>query len=312
MPLASVSSQTLGLFVRQLPQYYTHTGLTTLFLLYGIEEPATEGIPSKEKRILNMLQSLRELSSQGANETLQPLFTELVAQITNRGRTPVHELRGEAAQFVDALLADGWTIEGGQATPPPAMERPSATGPRVSAPNTIARAHTKVSEQSPTPTAPKISHADAIATSNRVFIVHGRDEGAKQEVARFVERLKFKAVVLSEQANKGRTVLEKFLDEAADAAFAIVLLTPDDEARLRGSKDDPKPRARQNVVFEFGYFVGLLGRQNVHALLIGSVEWPSDLAGYAYTRMEPGSNDWKLTVAREMQAAGLEVDLNQI
>jgi predicted nucleotide-binding protein len=110
----------------------------------------------------------------------------------------------------------------------------------------------------------------------KIFIVHGHDNEAKAEVARFVERLGFQAIILHEQVSGNRTVIEKF-EANSDVSFAIVLLTPDDEG---GKKGDPaKPRARQNVVLELGYFVGRLGRDKVCALKRGEVEIPSDFNG---------------------------------
>ena len=66
-----------------------------------------------------------------------------------------------------------------------------------------------------------------------VFIVHGRDEEAKQTVARFVEKLELKAIILDERPNKGLTIIEKFEQLASGAGFAIVLLTPDDVGALK-------------------------------------------------------------------------------
>ena len=81
----------------------------------------------------------------------------------------------------------------------------------------------------------------------KVFIVHGHDNEVKQSVARLVERLDLKAVILHEQTNRGRTVIEKF-EAHSDADYAIILLTPDDVGSSK--KDhllgcDLKPRARQ-------------------------------------------------------------------
>ena len=91
--------------------------------------------------------------------------------------------------------------------------------------------------------------------TRRVFVVHGRDEAAKEAVARFLARLKLTPIILHEQPNQGRTVIEKF-EGTADVDFAVVLLTPDDVGHLADASDDPKPRAR----IELGYFVGRLGR----------------------------------------------------
>ena len=96
---------------------------------------------------------------------------------------------------------------------------------------------------------------------NEVFIVHGQDNECKQAVARFVEKLELRAVLLHEQANSGLGIFEK-LERNAGVVYAIILLTPDDVGRLQKDHEF-KPRARQNVIFEFGFFIGKLGRNRV-------------------------------------------------
>ena len=145
-----------------------------------------------------------------------------------------------------------------------------------------------------------------------VFIVHGRDEAAKHAMARFVERLGLKPIILDEQPNAGLTIIEKLEREAKNVGFAIALLTPDDVGALKDEADDqPKPRARQNVILELGYFMGKLGRKKVCLLIKGELENPSDLDGILYVPMA-SSNGWQLQLAKEMKQAGLPVDLNKL
>ena len=143
--------------------------------------------------------------------------------------------------------------------------------------------------------------------NSKVFIVHGRDNGLKEAVARFVEKLRLDAVILHEQANQGRTIIEKVEAYGGDVAFAIVLLSPDDIGSL-ASESEQKPRPRQNVVFELGYFFGLLGRSRVAAIVTGSVEKPTDTDGVVY--IDGSTNSWRFELARELKAVGLPVDLN--
>lgn len=138
----------------------------------------------------------------------------------------------------------------------------------------------------------------------KVFIVHGHDEGPREAVARFLERLDFEPVILHERPNRGRTIITKFQEEASDVGFAVVLMTPDDP----GSSGDLR-RARQNVVFELGFFVGALGPERVAAIVKGSVERPSDFDGVMYVDFDNGGG-WKLLLARELEAAGFAVDMN--
>ncbi len=144
----------------------------------------------------------------------------------------------------------------------------------------------------------------------KVFVVHGQDEGAKLAAVRFLEKLGLIPVVLHEQPDSGMTIIEKFEEHASDVAFAVVLLTPDD---LGASIDQPinlHARARQNVVFELGYFTGKLGRSRVRALYKGDLELPSNYQGVLYLPLTPDGG-WRLRLAGELRAAGINVDLNK-
>lgn len=163
---------------------------------------------------------------------------------------------------------------------------------------------------------PKLENGSGNRTiRNRVFVVHGRDEEAKAIVARFLENCNLIPIILHEQADRGRTIIEKF-EQEADVHFAVVLLTPDDRGGIKYASDEQthaslKDRARQNVVFELGYFLGRLGRGNVCALLRGPVELPSDINGVIYTSMA-ADDGWKLKLAKELRSAGFDMDLNSV
>jgi predicted nucleotide-binding protein len=147
------------------------------------------------------------------------------------------------------------------------------------------------------------------AVNRKVFVVHGHQHGERESVARFLEKLDLQPVILDEEPNRGRTVIEKFLDHS-DVAFAIVLVIGDDVGGIKGS--DPTalgPRARQNVIFELGYFVGKLGRDRVCALYEPEVEMPSDFGGVGYVKFDREGN-WKVLLAKELNAAGIKVDMN--
>ena len=142
----------------------------------------------------------------------------------------------------------------------------------------------------------------------KVFVVHGHDEGAREAVARFLGQLGIKPIILHEQANEGRTVIEK-VEAHGDVGFAVVLLTPDDVGCVKGGT--PVPRARQNVLLELGYFVGRLDRKNVCALKRGDLEIPSDFGGVVYEPFDD-MGGWRQKLGRELQAAGFEFDWNKV
>ena len=155
-----------------------------------------------------------------------------------------------------------------------------------------------------------VSAAPSSIARSRVFIVHGHDNEAKALAARCVERLGLQPIILHEQANRGRTVIEKF-EDYADVKFAIVLLTPDDVIAVKSEEDKLESRARQNVILELGYFIGKLGREHVCALRKGEVDLPSDIHGIVWTPMDEGGA-WQWKLAGEMKAAGLDVDANRL
>jgi predicted nucleotide-binding protein len=144
-----------------------------------------------------------------------------------------------------------------------------------------------------------------------VFLVHGHAVALRESVARFIEKLGLSPIILQEEPNRGRTLVEK-LEAQPDVSFAVVLMTPDDvgaKAPTPGQAPELLPRVRQNVMLELGYFIGVLGRENVCALTVGQLEIPSDYYGVAYISAE--TEEWQLRLAREMKAAQFEVDLNK-
>jgi len=145
---------------------------------------------------------------------------------------------------------------------------------------------------------------------SKVFIVHGHEEQAKQEMARLITDLGFEPIILHEQATGGRTVIEK-IEEYSNVGFAVVLYTPCDKGGKNSEPIDLKLRARQNVVFEHGYLIGKLGRDNVCALVRGSVETPNDISGVVYVPIDP-HGAWKYVLASEMSNSGYCVDKNKI
>ncbi len=151
---------------------------------------------------------------------------------------------------------------------------------------------------------------DERTATNRVFVVHGRDEGTKHTVARFLERKGLKPVILNEQPDEGLTIIEKFEKYAQNVGFAVILLTPDDVGGLQGDEENLRPRARQNVILELGYFIHSLGRDRVCALVKGNVERPSDIHGVIYIPLDEHEG-WQKQLVKNLEAAGLDVDANR-
>ncbi|MGO8869718.1 MAG: TIR domain-containing protein [Alphaproteobacteria bacterium] len=145
---------------------------------------------------------------------------------------------------------------------------------------------------------------------SKVFLVHGHDGEVRETVARFIsEKLGLEPVILHERPNKGRTIITKFREESAGVGFAVVLMTPDDVGKAAEAAV-LKPRARQNVVFELGFFIGALGAENVAAIVKGDVERPSDFDGVVYISYE--KEDWRTKLGQELQSAGYQIDWNKV
>ncbi len=160
--------------------------------------------------------------------------------------------------------------------------------------------------------APSRREGGEAGQSRRVFVVHGRNEEMKQSVARVLEQLELEPIILHEQADMGRTLIEKFEDHGSDVAFAVILATGDDRGGLADEKPETyRRRARQNVVMELGFFLASLGRRRVCVLYEPDVEMPSDYTGVLYKKLDEGGA-WRFELARELAAAGIEVDANRL
>jgi predicted nucleotide-binding protein len=150
------------------------------------------------------------------------------------------------------------------------------------------------------------------ALSNKVFVVHGHDQALKAEVEVLLTEIGLEPVVLHRQPDKGQTVIEKF-EEHADVGYAFILLTPDDVAYpkdrepLRDASRNKELRARQNVIFEFGYFAGRLGRDRVCCLYKEGVVLPSDLAGLIYKKVTDSVESQAYAIVKDLRAAGYQV-----
>ena len=139
-----------------------------------------------------------------------------------------------------------------------------------------------------------------VIASRKVFLVHGRDDNGKNEVALFLRKIGLEDIVLHQRPNRGRNLLTKFREEAEGSSFAVILMTPDDDGGIAGGTQ--QKRARQNVVFELGFFIGKLGTPHVAALVVPGVEKPSDFDGICWIEFGRGTN-WKNELARELKEA---------
>ncbi|WP_025865011.1 TIR domain-containing protein [Prolixibacter bellariivorans] len=142
-------------------------------------------------------------------------------------------------------------------------------------------------------------------TGDTVFIVHGHDNELKTELQLLLTRAGVNNIVLHEQADKGRTIIDKLVEESSESNYAIALLSPDDKL------EDGSTRTRQNVILEIGYFIGQLGKERVRLLKKGDTEIPSDLQGILYENYD-SAGAWKMKICKELIAVGIFVDIKSI
>lgn len=148
--------------------------------------------------------------------------------------------------------------------------------------------------------------------NTKVFIVHGHNDTMKLATARTLEKLGLKPIILHEQANAGDTIIEKFTRHS-DVGFAVVLLSADDFGYPKtGNSANARPRARQNVIFELGFFFGKLGRKRVVAIVeqTTNFEKPSDVDGVVYVSYNSSDGEWQFKLAQELLEVGYPIDSN--
>ncbi|MCD4772131.1 MAG: nucleotide-binding protein [Bacteroidales bacterium] len=160
------------------------------------------------------------------------------------------------------------------------------------------------SEIEKTPTT-ETNNSKSMKVNSTVFIIHGHDEEMKRNVQLFLNRANLKDIVLHEQPDKNRTVIEKLIEEGATASYVIALLSPDD---VQG---DGTFRARQNVILEIGFFIGKLGRKKVRILRRGNTIIPSDLQGILYDNYDK-DGAWRMKLSKEIKSVGIPINIDNL
>jgi len=250
----------------------------------SMSSPSDERIQALQPRILSTLSQIY------GPDTLEYARLKVAGELYVTVYMPVLSLRGSRAR--------GPTLQQIREGLDRGIKRAIAT-----LDGELASLRESVPQGSPTEDAETDDAPEELSTD--VFIVHGHDDAAKTEVQLFIKRAGLNPIVLHEQPNAGRTIIEKFEDHGGAAGFAVVLVTPDD---VGGSDADHlQQRARQNVIGEMFWFAGRLGRDRVCALVKGDVEMPSDFAGLGYTVMDDHGG-WKSKLLKELRAAGYAVD----
>jgi len=242
-----------------------------------------------------ILEQIDSLIAEGSELTDNLLMTRWYKKVATFMRTALGE--DEAGEFTALNSNDAWDrlamrlgfLQGIAAKARGESEQREAANLEATASQQIA----PLAELSPT---------------RKVFVVHGHDEAAKEATARFLEKVDLEPIILHEQGSGGRTIIEKFEKYSGDVGFAVILLTPDDLGAARKEPEKKRPRARQNVVLEMGYFMGRLRRNRVCALHKGGVELPSDIQGVIYVEMDE-KGAWRTKLAQELVQAKYAIKL---
>lgn len=155
---------------------------------------------------------------------------------------------------------------------------------------------------------------DVEKSSNKVFVVHGHDSELKNDIDIFLRDLGLEPIILHRKADEGLTIIEKF-EKHSDVVYAFILLTSDDvgmtvaEYQKEETKRKIEFRARQNVIFEFGYFAAKLGRRNVCCVYKEGVTLPNDISGLLYKKVNDTIDSIGYEIIKELKAVGLKIEI---
>lgn len=152
------------------------------------------------------------------------------------------------------------------------------------------------------------------SSTNRVFVVYGHDPTARGDLETLLRRWGLEPIFLDQLPSEGQTIIEKLEKYRAQARFAVVLATPDDEGYRANRPDEKAYRARQNVVLELGMVLAHLGRSHVAILLkdVKNMERPSDIQGLIYIPFTDSVKDASVTLAKEMAQQGFRIDVKKL
>ncbi|MFF2344248.1 TIR domain-containing protein [Pseudarthrobacter sp. NPDC058119] len=293
----------------------SHDAINRVLDDHGVDRTGMEGI-NKTKKVYEIMRSVED------DDVALSILDGLLVGIRSYSTWPL--MGSQRAQFdaqkknlqraveeVGLELTDDLVL----AFPESAAEEGygAMSGVRASAPAAPLPASVFSELRSENVKAAAPSQSTDIRGPKSIFLVHGHDRLTLLEVERFVRRITgIEPTILNDEANAGQTLIEKFEGASAPAAFAIVMMTPDDLGKAKtvapdirdGADNSLALRARQNVVFELGYFYGVLGRKNV-AVINAGIEHPGDIQGVVYI---PWDNEWQAKLARELKRADFTIN----
>jgi predicted nucleotide-binding protein len=158
--------------------------------------------------------------------------------------------------------------------------------------------------------------SEPLDPNSTIFVVHGRDHDARDQLELVLRRLKLAPFVLQVTGGGGDTLieaLERQIGKSAQSAFGIVLVTPDEGYNQEDEKpEDAKPRARQNVIMEMGMLLASLTRKRCAILQKGFVELPSNMGGVITIPFNTHVREAVPKLVQRLQEAGFRLDPRDI
>ena len=246
-------------------------------------------------RLESFLERLKLIPEAKAEELIQKRLVE----------EPIRQEQAEDMKSMQVQLREALTKELEPPQELPREERLTEEPPKEEPSKEVTPMRERPREELP----PTVMFDQPQLSGGDILLIHGRDEATKESLLEFLEKLGLRPLVLHEQPDGGKSLIEKSA-EFSNIHFAIILITPDDIAAPRHKPKERQARVSQNVIFELGYFMGKLGRGRVCALYKEGVEIPSDYSGTVYIPMD-SRGGWRLLVAKEIKQAGIEIDLNK-
>lgn len=150
--------------------------------------------------------------------------------------------------------------------------------------------------------------------NRKVFVVYGHDLNARTQLEAMLRRWDIEPLIIDQLVSSGQTIIEKLEENTDKVQFGIVLATPDDIGYSKGKEECKKYRVRQNVILELGMLLSKVGRSKVAILLSQAeeMEKPSDIDGLIYIPFTNNVEEAKVSLAKELQRNGYEIDITKL
>jgi predicted nucleotide-binding protein len=150
----------------------------------------------------------------------------------------------------------------------------------------------------------------------QIFIVHGHDTDARDQLELALRRLGLEPFVLMNTSGGGKTIIEALegkIGRDYSSDFGIVLMTPDDVGYAkRDGPERAEPRARENVILETGMLLSSLTRERIAIVVKGHVEIPSDLQGIIHYHYNDHVKEIVMKLCQRLKETGFDLESGQI